>query len=81
LRLRVLKVLTPAPAAGASGTDDAAPRRSLTELRPEDVFAERLRREAIDPASPESIGLTQTFQELLGGLYDGAPAMPPEAAP
>ncbi len=81
LRLSVLKVLTPAPAAGAGGADAAPPPRSLTELRPEDVFAERLRRETIDPASPESIALTQTFHELLGGLYDTAPAIPPEAAP
>ena len=80
LRLRVLKVLAPRPDPGDDAGGADAPRL-LTELRAEDVFAERLRREAIDPASAAGVDLTQTFQELLSGLHEAETAHATEAAP
>jgi hypothetical protein len=70
LRLRVLKVLTPAPQANGDAAGEAAPPPSLVDLRPEDVFAERLRRERIDPVSEEGNGLVHTFSELLSGMHE-----------
>ncbi len=73
LNLRVLKLLVPAPV-----PEDAAGRatpssRSLDELRPEEVFQVRLRRESIDPASAEGAALVLTFAELLGAMPVGKP--------
>lgn len=80
LGLRVLKILTPAPVPAGGKADDGPPP-ALTELRPEEVFAERLRREPIDPASPEGVALTQTFQELVSGMHDAVPAGATEGTP
>jgi hypothetical protein len=59
----------------------AAAALSLSELRPEDVFAERLHREAIDPASAEGQALVQTFAELMSGLHETAVVEKTEVAP
>ncbi len=80
LRLRVLKLLTPVAALdGASAGSDAVVR-SLAELRPEDVFAERLRRESIDPLSEEGRALVLTFAELMSRLQETDTAAPPAAS-
>ena len=70
LRLRVLKVLTPAPQANGDAAGEAAPPPALIDLRPEDVFAERLRRERIDPVSEEGNALVHTFSELLSRMHE-----------
>ena len=74
LRLRVLKVLASASPADSATPGDAAPAPSLHDLRPEDVFAERLRREPIDPDSPEGQTLALTFAELLSSMQEADPA-------
>ena len=78
LRLRVLKVLVPASPCDSATTGNTAPAPSLNDLRPEDVFAERLRREQIDPDSTEGHALALTFAELLGGMQDTDPAEKPQ---
>lgn len=74
LRLRVLKLLIPVPP--ASATDDGALSSGrapvLAELKPEQVFEERLRRAGIEPASQEGSALTLTFSELLDGMQPAA---------
>ncbi len=68
LDIRVLKIL--APAAGGNTAESVALIRSLDDLTPEEVFAERLRRESIEAASPEGQDLMQTFAELLSNLRE-----------
>ena len=80
LRLEVLKVLPPPQVAGGTVTDEAAPSKSLNDLRPEEVFAERLSRSAIDPTSPEGQALVATFAELMSGLHDSVVLPPVEDA-
>jgi len=76
LRLRVLKVLTPAllPLGDANHPTSSATAPSLDDLRPEDVFLERLRREQIDPTSGEACDLVATFAELLSKMHETVPA-------
>jgi len=74
LRLRVLKVLAPASLSDSATTGNTAPPPSLNDLRPEDVFTERLRREQIDPDSTDGQTLALTFAELLSGMQDMDPA-------
>jgi exonuclease SbcD len=81
LRLHVLKVLPPPLGATDAAAGPAAAALSLSELRPEDVFAERLHREAIDPASAEGQALVQTFAELMSGLHETAVVEKTEVAP
>ena len=75
LQLRVLKVLTPAlPRLGdAHPHASLATRPSLDDMRPEQVFRERLLREQIDPESNEARVLVVTFAELLSKLHEGMP--------
>lgn len=79
LRLRVLKVLTPAPVTAGDTVGDDAPTPSLNDLRPEEVFSERLRREPIDPLSAEGQELAQTFAELLSSMHEADIAVNTEA--
>jgi len=79
LNLRILKVLTPA-LAGHGATDPAAPAPSLDELLPSQVFAERLRREQIDPGSTEGHALVITFDELLSRMQESGAAEKAEFA-
>ncbi len=76
LRLRVLKVLTPAPLSldNADTPAGSATPPSLADLRPEQVFIERLRREQIDPASNEARVLVVTFAELLSKMDETVPS-------
>lgn len=76
MNLRVLKLLTPALSSATDGDtgDNTPPPQSLRDLRPEDVFLERLRREAIDPDSEEGKALALTFAELLGRMPELNPA-------
>jgi len=57
---------------GALPDEDADPfaGKSLDELQPQEVFAERLRREKIAPDSEELRALTGTFAELLTRMTD-----------
>ena len=70
LRLHVLKVLPPALVATDPTAGPATPSLSLSDLRPDEVFAERLRREKIDQTSAEGQALVQTFAELMSGLHE-----------
>jgi exonuclease SbcD len=81
LRLHVLKVLPPALVATDDAVGEAAASRSLGDLRPEDVFAERLHREGIDQTSAEGQALVQTFAELMSGLHETAVVENTEAGP
>jgi hypothetical protein len=81
LRLHVLKVLPPASVATDPAAGPATTALSLSDLRPEEVFAERLRREAIDHASAAGQALVQTFAELMSGLHETAVVENPEARP
>lgn len=76
LRLRVLKVLTPALLSlGDSNSHSTIPTApSLGDMRPEEVFLERLRREQIDPLSNEARDLVVTFAELLSKMNETVPA-------
>jgi len=75
LRLRILKVLTPAsfPPGDASHHASLAMAPSLDDMRPEQVFRERLVREQIDPDSNEARVLVVTFAELLSKLHEIVP--------
>jgi exonuclease SbcD len=79
LRLEVLKVIPPQRSADAPLTEDTSVSPSLSDLRPEDVFAERLRRSAIEKDSPEGQALVATFTELMSGLHDSEVTPNPEA--
>lgn len=70
LRLEVLKVIPPQRSAADPLTEDTSVSPSLSDLRPEEVFAERLRRSAIEQDSPEGQALISTFTELMSGLHD-----------
>jgi len=80
LRLEVLKVLPPQLVAVGTSNGESALSPSLDDLRPEEVFVERLRRETIDPNSPEGQALVHTFAELMSGLHDSDVTLPKEAA-
>ncbi len=80
LRLRVLKLLTPAAADGGRAEPEAVVR-SLDELRPEEVFAERLRRASIEPESEEGRALALTFAELVSRLQETDTAAAPATTP
>ena len=80
LRLHVLKVLPPALVATDPTGGPATPSLSLSDLRPDEVFAERLRREKIDQTSAEGQALVQTFAELMSGLHETDAAKNVEAA-
>jgi len=75
LRLRVLKVLTPAllPLGDAAHSVNSTPAPSLDDMRPQEVFIERLRREQIDPESNEARVLVVTFAELLSKMHETTP--------
>jgi exonuclease SbcD len=73
LPIRVLKILTTSPKDDGEAGVDAPAVRSLEELRPEEVFAERLRRKTIDPDSEEGKALVLTFAELLSGMRETDP--------
>jgi exonuclease SbcD len=77
LRLEVLKVLPPQKVPGTA-TDESAAAPLLSDLRPEEVFAER--RESIDLNSPEGKDLVLTFTELMSGLHDSEVILPKEVA-
>jgi len=81
LRLHVLKVLPPAVVATDPAASQTAAALSLNDLRPEDVFTERLLREGIDQTSAEGQALVQTFAELMSGLHETAVVENVEAAP
>jgi exonuclease SbcD len=72
--LRVLKLLAPPPAEARENSAWAGAARSLADLQPADVFAERLRRNGIAPDSEEGAALTLTFAELLGHWQENAAA-------
>jgi exonuclease SbcD len=80
LRLEVLKVLPPPLDANSTSHADTDSSSSLSDLRPDEVFAERLHREKIDPNLPEGRALVETFTELMSGLHDTEPTTPAEAA-
>lgn len=70
----VLKILVPPlTAEGTDSGDLLSVTPSLQELRPQDVFAERLRQSQVDPESEEGRILTGTFAELLTRMEE-APA-------
>lgn len=77
----ILKILAPRPADAFEGAEAAFSGRTLAEIRPEEVFAERLRREGMDLASDEAKALTSTFAELLTRMQDEATGIPDEVAP
>ena len=81
LRLHVLKVLPPALVATDPTAGQATSAPSLSDLRPDEVFAERLRREGIDQTSTEGQALVQTFAELMSGLHETAVVENTEAGP
>jgi hypothetical protein len=71
LNLRILKLLTPAPAepdASAAIAGESAP--SLDALAPGQVFAARLRAATIDPQSDEGQALTHSFDLLLTRMQE-----------
>ena len=76
----MLKVLPPRLDATSTATADDAASPSLSDLRPDEVFAERLRREKIDLNLPEGRALVETFTELMSGLHDTDASIPAEAA-
>jgi exonuclease SbcD len=67
-----LKVLAPQPTQTEQGLEAAFRGRTLAEIKPEEVFAERIRREGLDPASEAAQALVSTFAELLTRMQDGA---------
>jgi exonuclease SbcD len=75
----ILKLLTPRLPDAQDGADAAFAGRTLAEIKPEEVFAERLRREGIDLASDDAKGLTATFAELLTRMQDEAMSPSEEA--
>ena len=75
----LLKVLAPRPTQTGQGMEAVFSGRTLAEIKPEEVFAERLRREGLDPASEEAKALEATFAELLTRMQDGASAIPGRA--
>jgi len=74
----ILKILAPRPAEAQEGIEEAFSGRTLAEIKPEEVFAERLRREGIDPTTDEAKALTATFDELLTRMQDEATSTPEE---
>ncbi len=67
----ILKILAPWPTDPAENVSEVAfSGRTLAELKPEEVFAERLRREGMVPDSDEARALTATFCELLTKLQE-----------
>lgn len=77
----ILKILAPRPADALEGAEAAFSGRTLAEIKPEEVFAERLRREGIEVASDEAMALTATFAELLTRMQDEATGIPEGTAP
>jgi hypothetical protein len=75
----ILKLLAPRSADAQDGAEAAFSGRTLAEIKPEEVFAERLRREGIDLASDDAKALTATFAELLTRMQDDATSPPEEA--
>jgi exonuclease SbcD len=73
--ITVLKLIVP-QAEQANGADDAFAGRVLAEIRPEEVFAERLRRGGIEPSSEVGIELMGTFAELLSKMQDAQSVHP-----
>lgn len=76
----ILKILAPRPTDAQENMEAAFSGRTLAEIRPEEVFAERLRREGIDLATDEATALTATFTELLTRMHDEATGIPEEVA-
>jgi DNA repair protein SbcD/Mre11 len=76
----ILKVLAPRSPDAEGGAGTAFKGRTLEELKPEEVFAERLRREGIDLASDEAKALAGTFAELLTRIQDDLTNTPKEVA-
>jgi exonuclease SbcD len=78
--VRILKLIVPRDLDGSENAAATFQGRMLTEIKPEEVFVERLRREAIDPESDEAKLLIGTFAELLSAMQDEATAALPEEA-
>jgi exonuclease SbcD len=74
----ILKVLAPRMAGAQDGDDAAFQGRALSEIQPEEVFAERLRREGMDLASNEAKALLGAFAELLTRMQDESTSAPEE---
>ena len=68
----ILKILSPRQTEKQEGMDAAFSGRTLAEIKPEEVFAERLRREGIDLNTEDGAALTATFAELLTKMQDEA---------
>jgi exonuclease SbcD len=76
----ILKILAPRPTDAQESAEAAFSGRTLAEIKPEEVFAERLRREGIDVTTDEAKALTATFAELLTRMQDEATGTPEEVA-
>jgi exonuclease SbcD len=76
----ILKILAPRPTDAHEGSEAALSGRTLAEIKPDEVFAERLRREGIDLATDEAKALTATFSELLTRMHDEVTGTPVEVA-
>lgn len=65
----ILKLIVPRPEQ-ANGADNTFGGRVLAEIRPEEVFAERLQRAGINLSSESGVELMGTFAELLSRMQD-----------
>lgn len=68
----ILKVLAPRSPEAQDEAVSAFQGRTLAEIKPEEVFEERLRRNGLDLASDEAKALSLTFAELLTRMHDDA---------
>ena len=68
----ILKILAPRSLDSLDEVEAVFAGRTLAEVKPEEVFAERLRRAGIDLVSDEAKALTATFAELLTRMQDEA---------
>ena len=69
LRLKVLKIIV--PRAKEEVEADATAGRTLADLKPEDVFAERMRRKGIEAGSESWNELSASFNMLLEKMREG----------
>jgi exonuclease SbcD len=76
--IRILKLVVPRALNGDDVVGAAFQGRMLNEIKPEEVFVERLRREAIEPESEEAKLLIGTFAELLSSMQEEATDALPE---
>jgi len=75
--IRILKLIVPKVLDASDEAGALFQGRMLAEIKPEEVFVERLRREAIEAESEEAKLLIGTFAELLSGMQDEATAAIP----